>query len=303
MNIILFNPDEMRAESIGCHGHPISQTPQLDRLAAEGVQTVQADICRIESEFQEAMQRSEHEDVDLIITLHLAYSPSLESIQVLAATRRPILILDTTMDFKFGPDVDPTRIMFNHGIHGVQDLACMLRRKGIPFEIVAGHIRESNVLQRAAGIARAAYAARCLKNTKALRIGNTFKGMGDFAVSEQVLQEVLGISVDEVARDALTADVERISENEIEEEMRDDHERYAVDIDEEVHRRSVRVGLGRPLRQAQGVAHEVAEVLHLGDLVVMHEQDGVALLLQLFKLFSQLALISHSYHRGRTVGT
>ena len=36
MNFIIFNPDEMRAESVGCYGHPIVQTPNIDRLAAEG---------------------------------------------------------------------------------------------------------------------------------------------------------------------------------------------------------------------------------------------------------------------------
>ena len=36
MNFIIFNPDEMRAESVGCYGHPLVQTPNIDRLAAEG---------------------------------------------------------------------------------------------------------------------------------------------------------------------------------------------------------------------------------------------------------------------------
>lgn len=36
LNCILFNPDELRAESIGCYGHPIAPTPQMDRLAAAG---------------------------------------------------------------------------------------------------------------------------------------------------------------------------------------------------------------------------------------------------------------------------
>ena len=31
MNIIFFNPDELRAESVGCYGHPLAPTPHLDR--------------------------------------------------------------------------------------------------------------------------------------------------------------------------------------------------------------------------------------------------------------------------------
>jgi arylsulfatase A-like enzyme len=37
MNFIFFFPDEMRAESLGCYGHPVVQTPHLDKLASEGV--------------------------------------------------------------------------------------------------------------------------------------------------------------------------------------------------------------------------------------------------------------------------
>lgn len=37
MNLILFNPDELRAESIGCYGHPLAPTPNIDRFASQGV--------------------------------------------------------------------------------------------------------------------------------------------------------------------------------------------------------------------------------------------------------------------------
>jgi choline-sulfatase len=36
-NFVLFNPDEWRADCAGCYGHPVVETPNLDRLAAEGV--------------------------------------------------------------------------------------------------------------------------------------------------------------------------------------------------------------------------------------------------------------------------
>lgn len=36
MNYIIFNPDEMRAESLACYGHPVAQTENIDRLATEG---------------------------------------------------------------------------------------------------------------------------------------------------------------------------------------------------------------------------------------------------------------------------
>lgn len=211
---------------------------------SDGIRVVPTGVCRLEPEVAEAVALCEREDVDLIVTVHLAYSPSLEAVGPLCDMARPILMLDTTMDYDFGPGVAPERIMFDHGVHGVQDLASMLRRRGKPYEIVAGHVTESCVLKRAAGMARAAFGAHRLRDARVLRIGETFRGMGDFAVSEDLLHSVLGATVHQATIEDLGREVERVSPIEIERELALDRARFATDLPDEVHRRSVRVGLG-----------------------------------------------------------
>ena len=44
MNFIFFFPDEMRAESVSCYGHPLVQMPNFDRLAEEGVRFDQCHV-------------------------------------------------------------------------------------------------------------------------------------------------------------------------------------------------------------------------------------------------------------------
>jgi len=44
MNFIIFMPDELRAESTACYGHPLVRTPHLDRLAAEGTRFDQCHV-------------------------------------------------------------------------------------------------------------------------------------------------------------------------------------------------------------------------------------------------------------------
>ena len=222
--------------------------PFLDLVTAgfknRGVGVVQSGVCRLEPEFAVAVRQFEDAGADIIVTLHLAYSPSLEALGPLAETPLPILMLDTTMDYAFGYHVDPARIMYNHGIHGVQDLASMLRRKGKAFEIVAGHVTESEVLERAAGIARAAYGARLFRATKALRIGESFNGMGDFAIGEVIMHEALGIRVDQVMADVLTKAAKEVSAEDVAEEMERDRQRFTGDVADDVLERSNRVGLG-----------------------------------------------------------
>jgi len=212
-------------------------------LAARGIDVQRCPVCRLEAEFRAAVEQLDA-NVDLIITLHLAYSPSLESVDVLADSPLPLLLLDTTPDADFGLDVDPKLIMHNHGIHGVQDLACMLRRRSRRFAIVAGHWEQSNVLDRAAGIARAAYAARRFRTTRALRIGESFRSMGDFSVDEQTFRDALGISVTQVRPDELAPHVEHVTDAMVNDEMAADRERFLCVAGDDVHRRSLRLGLG-----------------------------------------------------------
>jgi len=211
---------------------------------ARGVSVVTAPVCRIAPEFAAAVTTFEQKGVDAIVTLHLAYSPSLEALEALQRTALPLILLDSTMDAAFAPGVSPSRIMYNHGVHGVMDLASVLRRVGRHFEIVAGHDSDPGVLDRAAGLARAARGAREMRGSRALRVGPAFHGMGDFAVTADVMRDSFDITVDEVGLEALDAAILKVGDDEIAAELAADRERYTCDISPEDHRRAVRVGLG-----------------------------------------------------------
>lgn len=44
MNFLLINPDELRAESVRCYGHPLVETPNIDALAAQGTRFEQCHV-------------------------------------------------------------------------------------------------------------------------------------------------------------------------------------------------------------------------------------------------------------------
>ena len=213
-------------------------------LEARDIQVLPAPVCRVAEEFGPAIQAFERQGADCIITLHLAYSPSLEALDAFCETRLPIIILDTTMDADFGLSVSPSRIMYNHGVHGVMDFASMLRRRKRAFEIVAGHDTDPCLLDRAAELARAAVAAGSLRGTRALRVGHTFKGMGDFSVAEEVLAEILGVDVTQIGLDELDAAVLQVSPDAVAREVAADRACFRCELPDDAHARSVRVGLG-----------------------------------------------------------
>lgn len=216
-------------------------TAQLEKC---GIEVRTAPVCRVESEFQGAIRQLEQDGAECIVTLHLAYSPSLEALEAFCETRLPIIILDTTMDADFGCSVDPALIMYNHGVHGVMDFASMLRRRRRHFEIVAGHDSDPLLFARVAEKVRAAVIAKALRGSRVLRVGHTFAGMGDFSVAEDVLAAKLGITVRQIGLEVLDQAVEKVSDAEVAEEVAEDCKRYDCELPPEHHERSVRVGLG-----------------------------------------------------------
>lgn len=164
------------------------------QLISEGLTLLRAPICRLKGEFEKAVRQFETQNADAIVSIHLAYSPSLESADVLAGTKLPILILDTTRDELFDHTVPSGELMYNHGIHGVQDLCNLLRRRKKSCEIFAGHYINSDVCRRVANAARGIKAAASLSGMRVGILGDPFEGMGDFQVSDKALEK-LGINV------------------------------------------------------------------------------------------------------------
>ncbi|MFA7184417.1 MAG: hypothetical protein WC082_05970, partial [Victivallales bacterium] len=170
-----------------------------------GLEVIMPPVCRTAAEFRSAIAAFEQAGVEAVITLHLAYSPSLESIEAVAATRLPLIILDTTPDYEFGFTQSKDRIMFNHGIHGVQDFCNLLLRRGKKFILEAGHWQKSDVIDRTIAALWGCRVAKAMRSSRVGIIGNPFAGMGDFAVPFATLKANIGMKVisatsEEIAR-------------------------------------------------------------------------------------------------------
>ncbi|MBD3243448.1 MAG: hypothetical protein GF331_22855 [Chitinivibrionales bacterium] len=225
-------------------------------LNARSIDVVTLPICTVASEFAAAVGEAQQSGASAIVTLHLAYSPSLESIDALCATPLPLIVLDTTPAESFPPDIDPTELMNNHGIHGVQDLCNLLVRRGRRFELEVGHWRESDVLDRVAARCRVATAVHALRAMRAVRFGASFEGMGDFAVSPAVWERTTGVNTLAVAPEEISCCMPDDTARAVAEELDRDRDAYdcsGVAVD--VHRRAVRAGLGVRALLEQHQAH------------------------------------------------
>jgi L-arabinose isomerase len=213
-------------------------------LEARGVEVLRTAPCRLQAEFREAVGQFEADGADALVTLHLAYSPSLESADVLAGTGLPIVVLDTTETPAFGPDQSPDEIMYNHGIHGVQDMCNLLLRRGKRFHLEAGHWQQSPVLDRVARWAGAAHLAGRFRRSCVGILGEPFRGMGDFSVAPEDLARIFGIQVVPWDASLVTGLVPSADDPAVRAEVAADLVRCeAHDLCPEAHVRATRAGL------------------------------------------------------------
>ena len=197
------------------------------KIEEKGIEVVRTeDFCRLKPEFEQAVADFEAAEVDAIVTLHIAYSPSLESIEALTKTKLPIIVLDTTETLEFTNEQDGGEVMYNHGIHGVMDMCSMLKRYGKTYAIAAGHYEESNVIDEACGLVKAAVAAKALSTAHVGLVGGAFEGMGDFSVDPAELKERFGIEVEDIEVEVLQEYAAKVDDADVEAELKLDKERF-----------------------------------------------------------------------------
>lgn len=195
--------------------HLVRYDEMCKMFEEKGFEVERADMCRIEPEFTKAVSDFEKAEVDVIVTVHMAYSPSLESIKALSETKLPIVVYDVTFAEEFSQIQDPDEISYNHGIHGVMDMCSMLRRYRKPYSIAAGYYKDEKVLDKACGLIKAAVSAMALNGSKVARVGGGFPGMGDFCVPFEEMKDRFGITVEDVDDDYLADIRSKITAEEV----------------------------------------------------------------------------------------
>lgn len=197
-----------------------------ERLALSGLAVELADLCYVQAEIEQTIADMTAHGVELLATLHPAYSPSLEAAEVLARSELPLVLLDTTPSPHFAENATGEDMLLNQGLRGVQDLACRLRRCGRAYSVIVGHVNEREFIK---AVVEAAWVARAVKKFSSMRVlvfGDEFPGVGDFVVEPEVLARVLGFSVERVPVSELATRVAQVSEHALAAEAESVAERF-----------------------------------------------------------------------------
>lgn len=156
-------------------------------------------IAVIREEVEARLAAFAQADVDLIVIVHLSYSPSLIALPGLLRTDTPLVLFNTQELAGIGEDFTQDDMLRNHGMHGQQDLANTLVRMGRPFGVVTGHWQDAEALAQLQDWAVAAATARKLRQARLGRLGSPFQDMGDFGLDETQLLAKVGPHVRQVS--------------------------------------------------------------------------------------------------------
>jgi L-arabinose isomerase len=133
--------------------------------------------------------------VDVLVVILLTYAPSQLALPVLRRCGVPVVIWNTQELGAVGTEFTPAQMIDNHGVHGTQDLACVLVREGVPFHYVTSAVDDAAGVAELGDYCRAAMACGRLRRARVGCLGYPFPGMGDFAVDTTRLAGSLGCGV------------------------------------------------------------------------------------------------------------
>ena len=234
------------------------------------VDFVTADIITAEAQLQRAMESLRGKEPDLLITLHLSYSPSLLVSETLAALSIPILILDTTTSATFDGD-DDSYLMMNHGIHGVMDLTSVLKARGVDYHVVAGHLSDPAFAEKLRAYLDGCTVAMRFRNQTIGITGTPFAGMGDFAVDFAELERDYGIRVVEIGVEELAAAGRAIPGERVRDGMEEDAKSFDMgDAPVAAHEEAVRTYLAlADAVRLQGLSGYTMNFQHIDDRIAV----------------------------------
>ncbi len=174
---------------------------------------------------------------------------------MLAGTKLPVIVLDTTENYAFDSSVDADEILYNHGIHGVQDLCNLLRRYHKTFSVYAGHYLESDVLKRTARACRGAILAKRMRSSRVGLVGGPFAGMGDFCVPFDELRRDIGLEIVSYDEQRGMQAIQGVTQQQIDDEWKTDRALFEVEpcVTRALYDRTARVSLA--LRQWREEEH------------------------------------------------
>lgn len=144
---------------------------------------------------EQSIAKFNKSNADGIVIIFASYSPSMIIAPAIKKVNLPVLVWNTQLLYEIDEKFSAKDMMNNHGMHGVQDLACVLLRENVPFSIITGHYNQKDTLSDLEKWCRCVAVYNDLKRLNVGRIGGRFNDMGDFSLPDEIIQKTFGTKI------------------------------------------------------------------------------------------------------------
>lgn len=174
----------------------------------------------------------------LLLVIPVAYASSGSAKEALKELPLPLLFISTSWDYSLASTIGGDDLFNNQSLHGVQDLANIIRRSARPFHIIAGHAEQQDFATRLEKVCKIGLAASFFFNGKIGRIGTPLKNMLDFRYNINQMHKYFRFTEKSIEPEELTTYAEEISRGSVEDYCKQIHDIFLVDpsmSQEELH--------------------------------------------------------------------
>ncbi len=211
--------------------------------------------------------------VEAVVFVELAYTQSLIPMRALSRTQVPIIVWNTQQLSRWPEDADWDLVMLNSGLAGLPEATHAMRRSGIPFHIVTGHMADPQALARLHRYINAAAIAARLGWARIGMVGHPYQYMADLMVDPYSLRQTIGPTVVHIELEEVAATVESVQAEEAQALMAEARAAWRTDeLDPATFERSARCAAG--LERVVG-AHQLDALAHFDQGLLQDPRCGL----------------------------
>jgi L-arabinose isomerase len=166
-----------------------------------------------EAEFARGIEACRDRGCALVLLLPMAYTASGAGIAALKEMPLPLLIVSSSRDLTLPATMDGGHLFANQSLHGVQDIANVLRRSGRPFVVRAGHVEQDGFPELLKKSCRIGLGASYFFRGRVGQIGGSLPGMLDFAFDKESINRLYGFRQVDLSPHDLTEAVDSVDES------------------------------------------------------------------------------------------
>ncbi len=160
----------------------------------EGINFVVSEAVSTPQQIDRKCRNLAEKKVDLLVVALAPYCPSGALAPSLVSLDMPVVLWPAQTMYRLVPEkYDSDTIIYNHGVHAVQDLANVLRKRKRHFGILHGHCEQESFKAELIRWAQAGAAVCAMQNANPVQIGGHFEDMLDLQIGADKFIKKLNI--------------------------------------------------------------------------------------------------------------